>query len=89
MTYTRHGVDFEEVRGPRESLSVLSGGSGGREEICMPCLCTQVSHQAWGPELKSPGVITKLLVCEATNSLWLWKFTQGQWIGRRLNLSAD
>lgn len=88
MTYTRHGVDFEEVRWPRESLSVLSGGSGGREEICMPCLCTQVSHQAWGPKLES-GSDNKLLVCEATNSLWLWKFTQGQWIGRRLNLSAD
>lgn len=63
VTYTMQRVDFEEVRWPRESLSVLNGGSGGGEEICMPCLCTQVSHQAWGPGLKSLGM-TKLLVCE-------------------------
>lgn len=30
----------------------------------MPCLCTQVSHQAQGHGFKSQGMITKHLVCE-------------------------
>lgn len=63
VTYTVHRVDFTEVRWPRQS-SVLGVGSGGGEEVCMPCLCTQVSHQTWGLGLKEQGVMTKNLVCE-------------------------
>lgn len=72
-------VDFKKVRWPRHS-SVLSVGSGGGEEVCMPFLCTQVSHQTWGLGLKEQGMITKNLVCESQQRLWLWKFTQSQWV---------
>lgn len=58
VSYIVHGMDFEEVGWPRNS-SVLPVDSGGREEVCWPSLCTQVSYQAQGQ-----GRITRHLVCE-------------------------
>lgn len=52
VTYIVCRVDAEEVRWTRDFCRV---GSGGREEVCLSCLCAQVSHQAWGKHLLCEG----------------------------------
>lgn len=60
VTYTMQRVDFEEVRWPRGSLSVLNGGSGGGEEIRMLVYSGEPSGMgAWAQESgndKAPSV---------------------------------
>lgn len=66
VTYIVRRVDVEEGRWPRDLSRV---GSGGREEVCLSCLCAQVSHQAWGLGLKGQGMVTKHLLCEGHQML--------------------
>lgn len=61
------GWTLKRSGGPE--TSVLRVGSGGGEEVCLSCMCTQVSHQAWGLGLKGQGMVTKHLVREGQQRL--------------------
>lgn len=76
MTYTVHRVDFEESGGPETLCSRWrQWGKGEGLHALLVYTGEPLGMGAWAQE--------------ATHGLWLWKFTQGQRVDRRLSLNAD